>query len=191
MGQNASAFCCSAPPKMRPDGRRASTATACRTPHCAGSSNVPLYHAPARHTRPTLARGARHRRGPPRAEGHHAPHARPPTPRPTRASGSPDAPRSRGDVRRGRPCHRHVRWVPDGFGHPRCQRSCPTFPRRSRCPSEIEGTPRRPRGAGEVGDRAVCSTATGRVDHDGASEACCPTGRLVSIDRPSHRMLCR
>ena len=55
------------------------------------------------------------------------------------------APRSpaitRGDVRRARLCRWHVRGVPDGLGHPRCRRSCPTFLRRSRCPSEIDGTP--------------------------------------------------
>ena len=38
----------------------------------------------------------------------HAPHARPPTPRPSREYGPRDAPRPRGDVRRARPSHRGV-----------------------------------------------------------------------------------
>ena len=44
--------------------------------------------------------------------------------------------RPHGIVRRG-----PARRLAATAGHPRCRRSCPTFPRRSRCPREVDGTP--------------------------------------------------
>ncbi len=90
--------------------------------------------APAAHTgarSPPPARGAPHRRGPPRAGARHAPHARSlPPRRPHEVAPPPDAPRPRGDVR------------------------------RARRPCKTQGTPPPVRGAGEVRDRAVRSTSS-------------------------------
>ncbi len=67
--------------------------------------------------RRTPSRGAPPRRGPPRAEGRHAPHARSPTRRRSPAVG-PDAPPPRGDRRRGRPSHRRDGLAPAGIAPP-------------------------------------------------------------------------
>jgi hypothetical protein len=72
---------------------------------------------PAPPLRRTPGRGAPHRRGPPRAGGRHAPHARPPTLRRSPEFG-PDAPPPRGDLWRGRLSHRRDGLAPAGIAPP-------------------------------------------------------------------------